>query len=132
VYQFLDRTTSELARGEALLVWAMRQWVGAMRAGRCPCAAIGPALAAHRLSAILPDFNIAMMLLDREGLASLQFRTVGCPSLGDDEALLLALHAAAAKGQEIVVQNIVEALVKPEVQRTLQFAATRVAQALAA
>ncbi|MDT8758808.1 hypothetical protein MZO42_08875 [Sphingomonas psychrotolerans] len=132
MYQFLDRSVSDLARSEALLVWAMRQWVGAMRGGRCPCAAVGPALAAHRLSEILPDFNIAMMLLDRDGVASLQFRTVGCLSLGDDEALLLALHAAAAKGQETVVQNIVEALVKPEAQRTLRFAATRVALALAA
>ncbi|WP_306093221.1 hypothetical protein [Sphingomonas sp. DG1-23] len=132
MYQFLDRTVSELVPGDALLVWAMRQWVSAMRGGRCPCAALGPALAARRLSTILPDFNIAMMLLDREGIASLQFRTVGCLSLGDDEALLLALHAAAAKGQETVVRNIVEALVKPEAQRTLQFAATRIAQALAA
>lgn len=132
MYQYLDRTVTELAPGDALLVWAMRQWVEAMRGGRCPCAALGPALSARRLGAILPDFNIAMMLLDREGICSLQFRTVGCPSLGDDEALLLALHAAAAKGQEIVVQNIVEALVKPEAQRTLQFAATRIAQALAA
>lgn len=132
MYQYLDRSVSELAPGDALLVWAMRQWVAAMRGGRCPCAALGPALAARRLGAMLPDFNIAMMLLDREGVGALQFRATGCLSLGDDEALLLALHAAAAKGQEIVVQNIVEALVKPEAQRTLQFAATRIAQALAA
>ena len=132
MYQFLDRTVSELAPGEALLVWAMRQWVEAMRGGRCPCAAIGPAFSARRVGAVLPDFNIAMMLLDRESVMSLQFRQVGCLNLGDDEALLLALTAAAAKGQENVVQNIVEALVKPEAQRTLQFAATRIAQALAA
>ena len=132
MYQYLDRSVSGLAPGDALLVWAMRQWVDAMRGGRCPCAALGPALSARRLGAILPDFNIAMMLLDREGICALQFRTVGCPSLGDDEALLLALHAAAAKGQENVVQNIVEALVKPEAQRTLQFAATRIALALSA
>ncbi|NIJ22246.1 hypothetical protein FHS95_003961 [Sphingomonas naasensis] len=132
MYQYLDRSVSDLAPGDALLVWAMRQWVAAMRGGRCPCAALGPALAARRLGTMLPDFNIAMMLLDREGVGELQFRAVGCLSLGDDEALLLALHAAAAKGQEIVVQNIVEALVKPEAQRTLRFAATRIAQALAA
>lgn len=132
MYQYLDKTVTELTSGDALLVWAMRQWVEAMRGGRCPCAALGPALAARRLGALLPDLNIAMMLLDREGAGELQFRHVTCASLGDDEALLLALHAAAAKGQGIVVQNIVEALVKPEAQRTLQFAATRIAQALAA
>ncbi|AQR73939.1 hypothetical protein [Sphingomonas sp. LM7] len=132
MYQYLDRTVCELGSGEALLVWAMRQWVEAMRGGRCPCAALGPTLSARRLGAILPDFNIAMMLLDREGVCALQFRPVTCASLGDDEALLLALHAAAAQGQQAVVQNIVQALVKPEAQRTLQLAATRIAQALAA
>jgi hypothetical protein len=132
VYQYLDRSVCELAPRDALLVWAMRQWVEAMRGGRCPCAALGPALAAQRLTTMLPDFNIAMMLLDREGMTQLNFRPVACGNLGDDEALLLALHAAAAQGQENVVECLVEALVKPEAQRTLRFAATRIAQAMAA
>jgi hypothetical protein len=132
VYQFLDRSVCELAPGDALLVWAMRQWVDAMRGGRCPCAAIGPTFAARRLGAVLPDFNIAMLLLDREGVTQLSFRPVACGNLGDDEALLLALHAAAAQGQENVVECLVEALVKPEAQRTLRFATTRIAQAMAA
>jgi hypothetical protein len=132
VYQYLDRTVSELAAADALLVWAMRQWVDAMRGGRCPCAAIGPTLAARRLAAMLPDFNIAMMLLDREGHSQLQFRPVACGRVGDDEALLLALHAAAARGEEKLVGRIAEALVKPDAQRSLQFAAGRIAQIMAA
>jgi hypothetical protein len=132
VYQFLDRTVSELAPGDALLIWAMRQWVHAMRGGRCPCAALGPTLAARRLGAMLPDFNIAMMLLDREGCAELHFRPVNCGKVGDDEALVLALHAAAARGEEILVGRIAEALVKADAQRSLQFAAGRIAQFLAA
>lgn len=132
MYQYLDRTVSELAPGDALLLWAMRQWVDAMRAGRCPCAALGPALAAQRVSAMLPDFNIAMMLLDREGHAQLQFCALGCARISDDEALLLALHAAAVRGEEILVGRIAEALVKPGAQRTLRFAATRIAQAMTA
>lgn len=132
MYQYLDRTVPELASGDALLVWAMRRWVGAMRGGRCPCAALGPIFAARRLGAMLPDFNIAMMLLDREGHAQLEFRPIGCGRVSDDEALLLSLHAAAARGEEILVGRIAEALVKPDAQRTLRFAATRIAQAMTA
>ena len=132
MYQYLDRSVSDLPASEALLVWAMRQWVDAMRGGRCPCAALGPTLAARRLTAVLPDFNIAMMLLDREGHAQLQFRAVGCGQLSDDEALLLSLHAAAARGQEILVSRIAEALVKPGAQRSLEFAAGRIALLMAA
>lgn len=132
MYQFLDRSVSDLAASDALLVWAMRQWVDAMRGGRCPCAALGPTLAARRLSAMLPDFNIAMMLLDREGHAQLQFRPVACDQVGDDEALLLSLHAAAARGEEILVSRIAEALVKPAAQRSLQLAAGRIALFMAA
>ena len=132
MYQFLDRSVSDLAASDALLVWAMRQWVEAMRGGRCPCAALGPTLSARRLTAMLPDFNIAMMLLDREGHAQLQFRPVACGEVSDDEALLLSLHAAAARGQEILVSRIAEALVKPGAQRTLEFAAGRIALFMAA
>ena len=132
MYQYLDRPVSDLAASEALLVWAMRQWVAAMRGGRCPCAALGPALAARRLAAMLPDFNIAMMLLDREGHAQLQFCSVTCGRVSDDEALLLSLHAAAARGEEILVGRIAEALVKPDAQRSLQFAAGRIARFMAA
>lgn len=132
MYQYLDRSVSDLAASDALLVWAMRQWVDAMRGGRCPCAALGPTFVARRIGAVLPDFNIAMMLLDREGVAQLNFRPVTCGNLGDDEAMLLALHAAAAQGRSDVVECLVEALVKPEAQRTLRFAATRIAQAMTA
>lgn len=132
MYQYLDRTMPELEPGEVLLVWAMRRWVDAMRGGRCPCAALGPALAARGLGTMLPDFNIAMMLLDREGHAQLEFCPIGCGRVSDDEALLLSLHAAAARGEEILVGKIAEALVKPDAQRTLRFAATRIAQAMTA
>ena len=132
MYQYLDRTIPELASGDALLVWAMRRWVDAMRGGRCPCAALGPTLAARGLGTMLPDFNIAMMLLDREGHAQLEFCPIGCGRVSDDEALLLSLHAAAARGEEILVGKIAEALVKPDAQRTLRFAATRIAQAMTA
>ena len=132
MYQYLDRSVSDLPASESFLVWAMRQWVGAMRGGRCPCAALGPTLAARGLGGMLPDFNIAMMLLDREGHAQLQFRTVGCGRVSDDEALLLSLHAAAARGEEILVRRIAEALVRPDAQRALQFAAGRIALFMAA
>jgi hypothetical protein len=132
VYQYLDHSTSDLSASEALLVRAMRQWVAAMRGGRCPCAALGPTLAARRLGAMLADFNIAMMLLDREGHAKLQFRPVDCGRVGDDEALLLSLHSAAARGEEILVGRIAEALLRPDAQRSLQFAAGRIALFMAA
>ncbi len=132
MYQYLDRSVSDFAASDALLVWAMRQWVDAMRRGRCPCAALGPTLAARRLTALLPDFNIAMMLLDREGQRELRFGALGCGRVADDEALLLSLHAAASRGEEILVSRIAEALVRPDAQRALQFAAGRIAQVMAA
>ena len=43
MYAFLDRPVQSLNRGGQLLIWAMRHWVRAASAGRCPCGDIGPA-----------------------------------------------------------------------------------------
>ena len=106
--------------------------------GRCdawralPVRRARPDAGIGQLAAMLPDFNIAMMLLDREGHAQLQFCRVDCGRVGDDEALLLSLYAAAARGEEILAGRIAEALVRPAAQRSLQFAAGRIALFMAA
>ena len=131
MYQYLDRPVVGLPEPDRLLLGAMRHWVAAIRAGRCPCAALGPALASRMRAELLPDLHMAMMLLDREGLGRLAFRPPCCAEVGDDEALLLATHAAARRGDLASVEDIVAQVVKPGARHALAVAIGRIAVALA-
>lgn len=98
MYRFLDRPVPELDGTSRLLVWAMRGWVVDAQVGRCACARLRPVFAAARLEPALRDFGMAMYLLNREGTGRLHFCLPDCPRIGDDEARLLALFAAAIEG----------------------------------
>lgn len=131
VYQFLDRSAADLAPADQFILTAMRQWVATVRAGRCPCSALGPVLRGQGLGDMLPDLNMAMLLLDREGSTHFRFQAPFNMQLDDDEALLLSLHALARAGAHSRVQAIVETVVKPEARQPLLVALGRIATAMA-
>ncbi|NYT40631.1 hypothetical protein HZY97_07675 [Sphingomonas sp. R-74633] len=129
MYQYLDRTAAELVPTDQLLLSSMRQWVASMRAGRCPCSVLGPVLQGQGLAEMLPDFNMAMLLLEREGLSQLRFKPPYAADIGDDEALLLSLHALARAGAQPCVNAVIEQIVKPEARLPLSVAVARIAVA---
>ena len=94
MYRYLDRSVCDLPEPQAFLLAAMRSWVGAVRTGRCPCAAIAAGFATVGHAAAVRDFGIAMATLDQDGLGRLAFRPLTCAHVGEDEARLLALFDA--------------------------------------
>lgn len=131
MYQFLDRSAADLASVDQLLLSAMRQWVATIRAGRCPCSVLGPVLRGRGLVHMLPDLNMAMLLLERENLSQLRFKPPFTAEIGDDEALLLSLHALARAGAQPRVDAVIEQIVKPEARLPLSVAVARIAVAFA-
>ncbi|MDF2386823.1 hypothetical protein JMG10_35505 [Nostoc ellipsosporum NOK] len=130
MYQFLDRSVAEVVPIDRLLLCSMRQWVASVRAGRCPCSALGPVLQGQGLANMLPDLNMAMLLLERESLSQLRFKPPFAAEIGDDEALLLSLHALARAGAQPRVDAIIEQIVKPEARLPLSVAVARIAVAI--
>lgn len=130
MYDYLDRPVVTLTAADRLFLGATRQWVATVRAKRCPCTGLGPALAAQGLLPMLHDLNMAMVLLDREGNDQLMFKPVGCGVLSDDEAMLLTLTAAARAGQDDKVAAIVARIVKPEARHAMTVACHRIAAQL--
>lgn len=131
LYQFLDRSAAELAYVDQLLLTSMRQWVATMRAGRCPCSVLGPVLRGRGLVELLPDLNMAMLLIEREAVSQLCFKPPFAAEIGDDEALLLSLHALARAGAQPRVDAVIEQIVKPEARLPLSVAVARIAVAFA-
>lgn len=131
LYAYIDRSAAELAPADALLLSLMRQWVASVRAGRCPCSALAPVLRGHGLGEMLPDLNMAMLLLEREGVSQLRFKPPFTAEIGDDEALLLSLHALAGAGALPRVEAVLDQIVKPEARLPLSVAVARIAAAFA-
>ncbi|WP_052507707.1 hypothetical protein [Sphingomonas hengshuiensis] len=114
MYRFLDRPVASLAPGEQILLWSMRGWVTAMATRQCPARALGPFFERWRLADILPDFNMAMALLNCEGQERLHFCGQQCPQANDDEARLLAMFHAAAADDYRVLRPLVDLTLKPQ------------------
>lgn len=131
MYQYLDRPADTLDATDRLLLWSMRQWVARVRAGRWPCAAIGPVLASQGRADMMGDLNMAMALLDHEGLGERRFMALDSAHLSDDESLLLALFACARDDRNDAAAAIIETLIKPEGRHAMAMAVGRIAGATA-
>lgn len=111
MYAYLDRRADTLDEPAGFLLAAMRMWVHRVRAGRCPCATLGPAFARNGGEPALRDFLIAMTTLDRDGIGRLAFATMGAERVSDDEARLLGMVAAALAGHFGTARRIAAGLV---------------------
>jgi hypothetical protein len=130
MYRFMDRHVLSLAPGEQALLWSVRAWTDAMLMQRCPCAALGPAFARWRVSELLPDFNMAMFLLNGEGLGRMMFGAPPCAHVHDDEAMLLALFHAASADDFHLLERMALQLVKQESIAPFIVAASQAAELL--
>lgn len=99
MYDFIDRPVTALNRGGRLLVWAMRQWVQAAQAGRCPCGDLRPTFESRGLGAVYPHFHGMMAVLNRHAVETMRFGAVDCARVSEHEALVISL-IRAAQGEE--------------------------------
>ncbi|MGF7168753.1 hypothetical protein FHS91_000408 [Sphingobium xanthum] len=111
MYAFLDRPVQSLNRGGQLLIWAMRHWVRAASAGRCPCGDIGPAFHKWNLMAGFPHFHMMMALLNRNATEKLHFGTLECEHVTEHEALLLSLIRIAREAPSDQLRGMATAIV---------------------
>lgn len=111
MYAFIDRPVTSLNRGGRLLVWAMRHWVRAASAGRCPCGDVGPAFHKWDLMAGFPHFHMLMSLLNRNATERLRFGNVDCERVSEHEAMILALVSTAREASTEEMRDTVSLFV---------------------
>lgn len=114
MYDFVDRRVDALGQGSRFILWAMRAWVMSIGQGRCPPVALAPAFARMGLLAALPDLHMAMAVLNRDALDTLEFAPLPCPRIGEDEALLLALWRDLAAGQRAAAKATLGLMIAEE------------------
>jgi len=91
MYDLIDRPVERLGQGSRFILWAMRAWVTGIGKGQCPTVVLSPGFARMGLLRALPDFHMAMALLNRDALEKLHFAPMAACRIGEDEALLLGL-----------------------------------------
>lgn len=94
MYDFVDRPVTSLNRGGRFLIWAMRNWVGALNDGGCPCGSVGPAFRKWNLMAGFPHFHVMMVLFNRDATEQFRFGPVGHERVTEHEALIIAMIRA--------------------------------------
>jgi hypothetical protein len=98
IYDFIDRPVTSLNRGGRLLVRAMRHWVRAAQAGRCPCGDIRPAFDDAAVADALPHFHVMMAVLNRHAVAKMAVGHVDCARVNEHEALAIAMVCTMGRG----------------------------------
>lgn len=115
MYQFVDRPLAAIDDGSRFLVWAMRGWVAAIAANRCPGTVIAaPFARLHMLSGLQP-FLRTMALLNRHGLGRMTFCSTRCPQVSEHEAVLLSVACLMVEGRAADAHASVALLVEEEV-----------------
>lgn len=98
MYIYLDQPVGRLGEGERFILWAMRGWSHAIERGLCPPLALCRGFTAVDALTALPDFHIAMALLNRDALAKISVGPMEYEKIMEDEAILLGLWRDIALG----------------------------------
>lgn len=130
MYDFVDQRVVTLDQGGRFLIWSMRSWLGAMREGQCPAAALGPAFLKWNLPEALPDFSMAMMLIARHALEPIGFAPLACQRIREGEAIMLSLFRSTRERSDEDVRATLGLVVEREVVASLQMAMEAVATQL--
>jgi hypothetical protein len=99
MYEFVDRPVTCLDKGGRFLIWSIRSWTLVVRSQKCPGPTLAPAFAQWRMIGGLQPFLRLMVTLDRDALQPMRFCSLRCNRIAEDEAVLLALFAALARGE---------------------------------
>lgn len=100
MYRFLDQPITRLDNGARFTLWAMRAWVSALEQSECPRAALAQAFARMGVLEALPDFHMALALINRDALDRIALAPLRCRVVAEDEAVLLGLWRDAAAGAD--------------------------------
>lgn len=114
MYQFVDQPVSRLGMADRFTLWAMRAWVLLLAQGRCPPGSLAPAFGRMNVLTALPDFHMAMALLNRDGLEKLELAALNCATVSEHEAVLLGLWKEAAGGDRQRVSGTLDLLIAEE------------------
>lgn len=91
MYAFVDRPVDSLCNSGRFLLWAMRGWVHAAERGACVPQMLYRGFAVVDASGALPDFHVAMALLDGDARQMLLLAPMPCRQVSEHEAILLGL-----------------------------------------
>lgn len=111
VYDLVDRPVERLSNSGRFLLWAIRGWTQAAERRDCPPRALHRGFALMGAHGVLPDFHIAMALLNRDALAPMTFAPIAGSRIVEDEAVLLALWGDAARWRPERAQDMLTLLV---------------------
>jgi hypothetical protein len=131
MYDYVDQRVTSLDHGGRFLIWSMRSWVHALAKSKCPPSAIGPAFAKWNIIGALPQFHMAMMILNRDGLEMLRFGPLHCHRVSEDEALLLNLLRTLRRDNPEVVRDTLALMINEDSVGSLFVALTALALRLA-
>lgn len=99
MYAFVDRPVATLNNAGRFTLWAMRGWAHAVEQGSCPPLALSGAFGRLGVLPALPDFHIAMALINRGGKNPLSVAPLNCPHIVEHEAVLMTLWRDISLGQ---------------------------------
>lgn len=111
MYEIIDHPVESLGNAGRFLLWAMRGWTLAVERQTCPPLALGRGFASVQALPMLPDFHIAMLLLNQHGRMRFTLAPMACPDIIEDEAILLGVWRNLALGKFDQVQSTLALLV---------------------
>lgn len=129
LYRYLDRLVEELPQDDAFTLYAIRDWVAAIRSGRCAQVTLRGRFVARQIDAALLAFQCAMTLVDRHGHGTMRFAPPYYHGVGDDEARILTLFSVA-RVESASLMRIATSLVSDDMASQLAGAATKFGSAL--
>ncbi|MEM0955367.1 MAG: hypothetical protein AAGI24_14600 [Pseudomonadota bacterium] len=86
--------TREIAQGDQLFVWSMRQWLISACYGRCVRKDLAKTYQRLGCLSAIPDFDEFMCVLTSSARRSIELRCVAYPTLSQDERTLLRILQA--------------------------------------
>lgn len=98
MYAFVDQPVECLSRSGRFLLWAMRGWATAIERGTCPPVALSRGFAGVNALPALPDFHIAMALLNKDASTPLSLAPMIAEQIMEDEAILIGLWSDLSRG----------------------------------
>ena len=107
MYIYLDQPVGRLANGERFLLWGMRGWSHAMEKGMCAPMALSRGFTAVNALAGLPDFHLAMALLNRDALVQLRLAPMEYARIMED-AVMAKFVAAGLDMSELARESLKE------------------------
>lgn len=91
MYAYVDHPVGSVCNSGRFLLWAMRGWGNAIEHSICPLAALSRGFAGVCALHVLPEFHLALALINKHGREPISLAPMNCPHIVEHEAVLLAL-----------------------------------------